>query len=388
MAKVMEGGSGIAVLEQHAFRLGTMSDRNPKEGHQPARRANTQRMMSARGSARGQLSSRESQNSARGQELASSMMGDAGAALSYRDDESRLSHLRINEPQRIEPPRQLNAPPRIEDSAGGSPKKGHTGQGALKSKLKDFSVRAEACRRAGRLKEEAEAMYCQGVILDNSSEYSKAVTMYEKFLNGCRAVGDVRCEALALNCIGVNQFKMGRYEKAIDTHEQHLEKADVPGKFVAHSNLGLCYSAIGDSAAASLNHRHALRYAIVLSSMEGEALACGNLGAMNLDAGDMTTARACMERHLKLSSSLHDSRNQASALEGLGRLAQNHGSHSEARKCFEQARELARSTGAEGTEMAAKTKVEVGMARGDEVYSSFLENYSQQLLQDDDEEDQ
>jgi hypothetical protein len=60
--------------------------------------------------------------------------------------------------------------------------------------------------------------------------------------------------------------------------QRHLEIADVPGKFVAHTNLGLVEAAAGNYSAAAVNHRLALRCAIILRSIEGEALACGNLG--------------------------------------------------------------------------------------------------------------
>jgi hypothetical protein len=60
--------------------------------------------------------------------------------------------------------------------------------------------------------------------------------------------------------------------------QRHLEVADVPGKFVAHTNLGLVEAAAGNFSAAAVNHRLALRCAIILRSIEGEALACGNLG--------------------------------------------------------------------------------------------------------------
>ncbi len=60
--------------------------------------------------------------------------------------------------------------------------------------------------------------------------------------------------------------------------QRHLEIADVPGKFVAHTNLGLVEAAAGSYSTAAVNHRLALRCAIILRSIEGEALACGNLG--------------------------------------------------------------------------------------------------------------
>jgi hypothetical protein len=108
-------------------------------------------------------------------------------------------------------------------------------------------------------------------------------------------------QALALNSLGINKFLSGDLQLAnemfqvtrhilpappllppLSAHllllQRHLEIADVPGKFVAHTNLGLVEAAAGNFSAAAVNHRLALRCAIILRSIEGEALACGNLG--------------------------------------------------------------------------------------------------------------
>ena len=54
-------------------------------------------------------------------------------------------------------------------------------------------------------------------------------------------------EALACNCIGVTLQMQGvhKVEEALKYHLQHLAAADVPGKFIAHSNIGLAYQVRG-----------------------------------------------------------------------------------------------------------------------------------------------
>ena len=47
-------------------------------------------------------------------------------------------------------------------------------------------------------------------------------------------------EQLAYNCLGINYYKLGNLDLALTMHTKHLEGADPAGKFVAHSNLGLC----------------------------------------------------------------------------------------------------------------------------------------------------
>lgn len=127
-----------------------------------------------------------------------------------------------------------------------------------------------------------------------------------RYYNICVQLKVVSGQALALNSLGINKFLSGDLQLAnemfqvtkrsaamhmlpappllppLSAHplllQRHLEIADVPGKFVAHTNLGLVEAAAGNFSAAAVNHRLALRCAIILRSIEGEALACGNLG--------------------------------------------------------------------------------------------------------------
>ncbi|KAJ1474617.1 hypothetical protein T484DRAFT_3248519 [Baffinella frigidus] len=83
---------------------------------------------------------------------------------------------------------------------------------------------------------------------------------------------------------------------------------------------------MGDLEKSSLNHRQALRYAIVMSSLVGESLACGNLGIVAGKMGDARTAKACMERHLKLAVALKDGKSQLEAYQvALGLAVQRGG---------------------------------------------------------------
>uniref|UniRef100_A0A7S0ERI5 MalT-like TPR region domain-containing protein n=1 Tax=Hanusia phi TaxID=3032 RepID=A0A7S0ERI5_9CRYP len=221
---------------------------------------------------------------------------------------------------------------------------------------------AFACRRANKPRNEALAYYNMGVLLDNDKELEKANACYEQYLQASRAVGDAKGEQLALNSMAINMFKLGRYEEAIDLSNQHLQIADVAGKFVAHCNLGLAYAAMDELEQSSLNHRQALRYAIVMSSVVGESLACGNLGNVAERKGDMRTSKACMERHLKLSSALKDFKAQLDANLLLGKMANEEGQYEEASSYFESAKKIAQELGDSRAELVCKCKI--GMARG------------------------
>jgi len=72
---------------------------------------------------------------------------------------------------------------------------------------------------------------------------------------------------------------IGLLNEAIAYHEQHVNVADVPGRFIAHSNLGLALQALNQLDAAAEQHEAALRYAIRMSSLAGLCPLLPNISA-------------------------------------------------------------------------------------------------------------
>lgn len=165
-------------------------------------------------------------------------------------------------------------------------------------RLKDYSMLAFACKRAGKHRDEGRAYYSEGVLCDNLGKYMTAINFYKKFLDICKSIGDNHGEALAYNCIGVDYQMLGSlakrenydpnlktsekeskyYNKAVEFHLKHKEIADTSGKFIAHVNLGIIYNQLGDQEKSNINHQFALRYAVQMSSVPGQKIALGNLG--------------------------------------------------------------------------------------------------------------
>ena len=144
---------------------------------------------------------------------------------------------RVSHPLRVEPPAEYNSPRRTAiGKPAGRPKS---------SQLKDYAVLASACRRAGKPANAAQLMFNRGVLHDNAGEAGQALRCYKDLLRTSLETGDVVSEALACNCIGVTLQMQGvhKVEEALKYHLQHLAAADVPGKFIAHSNIGLAYQA-------------------------------------------------------------------------------------------------------------------------------------------------
>jgi tetratricopeptide (TPR) repeat protein len=312
---------------------------------------------------------------------------------------------RVGTPQRVEPPKDLNTPVREHDDtahvdeldlkAKEEAKAEHgriapaaavtakdfdpsvSRRHASMTKVQDQKMLAFACRRANKTRNEALAYYNMGVLHDNDKEYEKANQCYEQYLQAARAAGDTKGEQLALNSIGINCYRLRSYEAAVDAHSQHNAIADVPGKFVAHCNLGLAYAQMGDLEKASLNHRQALRYAIVMASLVGESLACGNLGMVAMRMKDARTAKACLERHLKLSTALKDMRAQLEAKKELGELANTEGEYLEAATLFEEAHALALEL--KDIRTSEYLRCMIGVARGNAQYDEIVESMASAL---------
>lgn len=300
--------------------------------------------------------------------------------------------------------------------------------------IRDYSVRALACQRAGRRAAEANAQYCMGVLYDNIKHYHQAIECYRQFklilcgpkagtvgpgVNGgggeggsnntsnhLRSAEDSFADALAHNSLGVSFQNLGAdfFPQALYHHARHREIADIPGQFIAYTNMGLIYQLMASNAAAAAaaassgtgptpdsdstaksyteraayHHQQALRCALSLSSLAGQNIAIGNLGLTGLQHSDLQTARACMERHLQLSQSLDDYRGQTSAYKTLGTIATQEGQHEEAMVYYQSAQQMA-NVCRDGT-TADQAKVQVGVAKANAQMDAFMRHQAQLIV--------
>jgi len=303
----------------------------------------------------------------------------------------------VSQPLRVEPPPQYNAPARVQrlPQRGASRHTGGSDVAALASKLarrpmvgaptakarpekiRDYSVLAAACQRAGRQHRAAHLIFNQGVLYENMGDDEQALRCYKELLRASLDAGDAVGEALSCNCIGVAiQLQGGpdAMKEAIKYHQQHLAVADVPGKFIAHCNLGLAYHSLSMIEEAMTNHQHALRYAIRMSSLAGESLACGHLGLLGSVSNDVTTSKACTHRQLALAQTLHDHKGQEDAFLQLGGLAQSVGDYGEAHQYFAKA--FVEAQGHQDNEAADLARVSLGLADGHREFDDFLRGVS------------
>jgi tetratricopeptide (TPR) repeat protein len=296
---------------------------------------------------------------------------------------------RVNDALRVEPPSAMNAPLRTDwnEKTGSGPASGGGGETERGGKsINDYNLLAFACRRANKTREEGQAYFCMGVLYDNKCAYTKALECYDKYLRVCRRTNDIVGEALAYNSLGVDSQYLGGAEHmaaAIGFHTKHRDIADVPGKFIAHTNLGLSFALLGDMDKSALNHQHALRYAIRMSSTAGQSLAIGNLGVTGSLQGDFSTAKACMERHLNLAESLDDHRGRGDASQQLGVLASAQGSFVDAAKNFSEAAKIGGEVWEDG--MKEMAQCNLGVVKGNMQFDGFMKGIAEELAKAEEE---
>jgi len=299
----------------------------------------------------------------------------------------------ISRPQRIELPVYFNTPrrysfyrpkstPKTDQSLNAS------AQNALDlekkttvmKRLKDYKFLSFACKRAGKTRDEGRAYYSIGVLYDNLGLYQKAITSYKQFLSVCKAIGDTHGEALAYNCIGVDCHKLAEsgmkeyWEEAVSFHNKHKEIADVPGKFLAHINLGLIHSRLSDYEKAAVNHQFALRYAIQMSSVAGQSVAIGNLGQIGYPKiqGDNEKLKMFAERYLTLSHDLKNRKGESGAYQQLGNISFNLGDYDSSTKNYYRAMKIAEEIG--DKEMLENSRCNFGVANGNLKMQDHMKN--------------
>jgi len=236
----------------------------------------------------------------------------------------------------------------------------------IKNMMKDFTVVAASSKRAGKKDVEAMAYVSLGVTCDNQGKLREGIDYYVKYLQLCDEIGDVMGSACACNCLAVNYMLLASpptdlgilqglkdtadtqeyLSQAVHYNSKHLEIGpDNGGRFVAHTNLGLCLGMMGDIVKSAQHHQDALRVAIKMQTLYGQSIAVGNLGALALIKGDFPTARTCFEQHLQLVQSLSDPEAEIKAWDLLADLCETEGNTPDALENLLQAQRICEREG-------------------------------------------
>ena len=320
---------------------------------------------------------------------------------------------------RVEVPTYMNVPARSLASDNTDQNDKSLFRRKAKVEVRDCAYRANACRRAGRTKAEANAYFSMGIWYDNIGKPLEACRCYMQVIQTLDGiVEDVLVTCLAYNSIAISLYNAGPtyWDQAVHYNQLHLDHAATEGKFSAFTNLGsvpllfvaclwrvccvfvaclaclaclpwllgscsfLCLDIVSKSSIthphfrlmftekndrerAADCHKDALRCALKLKSVQKQAIAIGNLGLSGYKHQDYVTAEACMERHLQLSKTLDDIKGQARATKLLGEIANRKQDYNRATGYFRKSMQLSKMMEDSQSEAAAKIQLGVSLAR-------------------------
>lgn len=265
------------------------------------------------------------------------------------------------------------------------------------TQLKDFGLLALSSKRAGKSEVEAISYLSMALIYDNQHKLKLAIENYKLYLALCEQLGDLVGQALAANCIGANYMYLSsssgegmlnaanaddlavatNIQKAMFYHEKHMRIADNGGQFVALTNIGLCYGMQKNIIQSAKFHQDALRSAIKMQSVYGQAIAVGNLGMLAMYKSDYTTARTCFEQHLNLVQALQDKESEVNAWKMLAELSALEG-NADVLDSLQEARRVAAKEGY--TSELRKVHCLLGRAHGLLHFGDFAQGISETII--------
>jgi tetratricopeptide (TPR) repeat protein len=273
----------------------------------------------------------------------------------------------------------------------------------IKTAIRDYSTLAFSSKRAGKKDVEAAAYVSLGVIYDNQNNYMMGINYYKQYLELSEELEDGTGISIACNCIGVNYMLLAipdtdagtlaagknaetnsdYLRKAIEYHQKHFDVADLGGKFVSSTNLGLCYGILGDIALSGQNHQEALRTAIKMQTLYGQSISVGNLGLLALSKGDAKTSRTCLEQHLQLSQTLEDVEAEVNAWKLLAKAATLNEDSIAALEYLEHARRVARRENYPS--QLRRIHCQIGITKGTSTMQIYFDNLVSQVMKQDEQ---
>ena len=167
--------------------------------------------------------------------------------------------------------------------------------------------------------------------------------------HAARKLGNRREEGAALGNLGLGYSALGETRKAIEYHEQDLaiarETGDRRGEGSALGNLGIAYGALGETRKAIEYYEQGLAIARETGDRRGEGSALGNLGNAYSELGETRKAIEYYEQDLAIARETGDRRGEGSALGNLGNAYSELGETRKAIESYEQVLDIARETG-------------------------------------------
>lgn len=209
----------------------------------------------------------------------------------------------------------------------------------------------------------AEAMYYEGAVRSDLSQFEAAKTSLEGALSFWAASGDIRGEAMALRALGGIEFRRGEHQEALNLLRQALDRLEPSGDLVWESStlggIGAVYLNLGDGAQARSYFEPALerfqRTGLVTATWD---LLLG-IGSAYLLQDSPAEAFDHFQQALELAEKKEKDRwKQAYSLQRMSVALQSLGEPDESLRCLEGA--LALKPSAEDPRLEAAIRMELG----------------------------
>lgn len=210
--------------------------------------------------------------------------------------------------------------------------------------MQGLSIAREIGDRPG----EGQALGSLGVLLRESGESRRALTVFEERLKIAQELNDKRGEANTFGNLGRTHWTLGDLSRAISYCYRQLELAQMIGdrgnEARALGNLGQTYSVLKDYDRAINLSMQSLEIQQELGNRRAQGGALGDLGKTYERMGQLELARDFYERSLQIQREVGYRRAQGFALGNLGKVHKALGNMDAARHCHEQHLAIARET--------------------------------------------
>lgn len=186
-------------------------------------------------------------------------------------------------------------------------------------------------------------------VLDLHLPPRQRISILKAVLDATRRLDDKKHEGIHLGNLGIAFSAIGNSQKAIEYYEKQLlvvrEISDQHGEGAALANLGVAYTNLGDPRKAIKYYEQALVIAQKIGERRSEGGTLCNLGNAYNDLGDTKRAIELLEEALVISREVGDRRSEGLALGNLGFAYAKLGDTKEAVKLLERALTISREVG-------------------------------------------
>jgi signal transduction histidine kinase len=225
--------------------------------------------------------------------------------------------------------------------------------GVAEFRLSNFQKSALVLSEALDLLEQAQAdtnqllfevLFWLGRAYDRIGNYSLALEIHLKALEGLEGKGESKELAQVYSQIGAVHLHLNNFEKAIDYYFKALDIYDKQGNAKAlsstYNNLGVIFRKNGSYDEALTYLKKSLALAESLGDATAIAYPLYHIGNVEKLKGNLKEAKACFQRGLKLLEGTTDKYITCSHLSGLAELLYESGKLSQAIKYHQKALKL------------------------------------------------